>query len=145
MDIGQPADFLKAGDMYLNYKRQQHDPMMAQGENIVENVLIDPTASISPSAKIGPNVVIGPKCVIGEGVRLAHVCVMAGTIIGKFCLIRNAILGWKCKIGNWCRIEGLSILGEDVAVKDEIHLNGPIVCPHKSITDHVRTPGTILL
>jgi len=38
--------------------------MLAKGENIIGNVLIDPTAKIDETAVIGPDVTIGPGCII---------------------------------------------------------------------------------
>ena len=70
---------------------------------------------------------------------------MANTKIGKHTLIMNSLIGWNCSIGGWCRLESLCVFGEDVAVKDELHINGAIILPHKSIGENVRTPGTILL
>lgn len=145
MDIGQPADFIKAGDLYLNYVSTHRSDVLAKGENIVGTALIDPSAKISQSAKIGPNVIIGKNCTVGDGCKLKNVCIMEGTKICPYSYVANALIGWNSKIGSWCRVEGMAVFGEDVAIKDEVQVNGAIVLPHKSIADSVRTPGTILL
>jgi mannose-1-phosphate guanylyltransferase len=36
------------------------------------------------------------------------------------------------------------VLGEDVAVKDELYLNGATVLPHKEIKESVQSPSIIL-
>lgn len=42
------------------------------------------------------------------------------------------------------RMEGVSVLGEDVKVKDELYLNGGRILPHKSISDSVPNPAIIM-
>ena len=42
------------------------------------------------------------------------------------------------------RLEGVTVLGEDVAVKDELYLNGARVLPHKSISASVPEPTIIM-
>jgi NDP-sugar pyrophosphorylase family protein len=32
------------------------------------------------------------------------------TVLGDGVFIDNTIISWKCKIGNWVRIEGLTVL-----------------------------------
>lgn len=92
-----------------------------------------PSAKISPSALIGPNVTIGEDVVIEDGVRLKNVVVLKGTIIKSHSWIDNSILGWKCVIGKWVRIEGITVLGEDVTIKDELFVNASSVLPHKAV------------
>jgi mannose-1-phosphate guanylyltransferase len=54
--------------------------------------------------------VIGPNCVIGSGVRLKDCTLIGDITVGKGSYISNTIISWKCKIGSWVRIEGLSCL-----------------------------------
>jgi len=40
-------------------------------------------------------------------------CTLIGeTKIGDGAFIDNTIVSWKCKIGNWARVEGLTVLAE---------------------------------
>lgn len=41
-------------------------------------------------------------------------------------------------------MEGTTVLGEDVIVKDEIYINGGQVLPHKSIQSSVPEPQIIM-
>jgi mannose-1-phosphate guanylyltransferase len=68
-DVGQPPDYLSGTVLHLKYFRECHPERLAQGEGIVGNVLIDPTAKIGKDCLIGPDVVIGPGCVVGDGAR----------------------------------------------------------------------------
>lgn len=58
--------------------------------------------------------------------------------------MNTTIIGWKSCVGKWARIEGVSVLGEDVQVSDEIYLNGACVLPHKSVSASVPEPKIIM-
>ena len=42
------------------------------------------------------------------------------------------------------RMENVSVLGEDVIVKDELYINGGRILPHKSIAESVPDPQIIM-
>ena len=42
------------------------------------------------------------------------------------------------------RMEGVSVLGEDVIVKDELYINGGRILPHKSISNSSPEPQIIM-
>jgi mannose-1-phosphate guanylyltransferase len=76
--------------------------------------MISPDAKISPNAVIGPNVTIDSGCVIEDGVRLKNTVVLKGCLIKSHAWVDNSIIGWKSTVGKWARIEGTTVLGEDV-------------------------------
>ncbi len=41
-------------------------------------------------------------------------------------------------------MENVTVLGEDVVVKDEIYINGGYILPHKSIGESVPEPQIIM-
>lgn len=145
MDIGQPKDFLKGTQLYLSHLRANKPELLYEGTNIVGNVLIDSTAIIAPDCLIGPNVTIGPNCVVSSGTRVANTVLLEGTTISTNSWVNGSIIGWRSQLGRWVRIEGMSVLGENVKVKDELCLNGTIVLPHKDIGESVLETGKILL
>jgi NDP-sugar pyrophosphorylase family protein len=62
-------------------------------------------------------------------------------------VVIHSIVGWKSLIGRWARVQGagdyntklgITILGEDVAVEDEVVVVNCIVLPHKTITSRVQ-------
>lgn len=63
---------------------------------------------------------------------------------------KNKNLALDCVIGTagFCflqvRMEGVSVLGEDVIVKDELYINGGRILPHKSISDSSPEPQIIM-
>ncbi|AMD18507.1 HBL395Wp [Eremothecium sinecaudum] len=144
MDVGQPKDFLAGSALYLNSLAKRNSTLLAKGDNIVGNVIADPSATISPTAKVGPDVVIGPNCTIGDGVRITGSVVLSNSTIKDHSLVKSTIVGWNSTIGKWCRLEGVSVLGDDVEVKDEIYVNGGKVLPHKAISSNVPKEAIIL-
>lgn len=47
-------------------------------------------------------------------------------------------------LGTWTRVEGVSVLGEDVHVMPEIFINGALILPHKRIQASVAEPRVIM-
>jgi mannose-1-phosphate guanylyltransferase len=143
MDIGQPADYLIGMCLYLHGKDHPIDNV-PEGTTIIQPVLIDKNAKIGKNCRIGPNVVVGPNVEIGDGVRLQRCTLMDGVKIKSHAWINSAIIGWRSIIGAWGRVEGVSVLGEDVTVSDELFINGARVLPHKSLTESVPTPAILM-
>ena len=70
---------------------------------------------------------------------------MAGSSIKSHTFMDGSILGWKSSIGSWARVVGLTVIAEDVQVKDETYLNGTKILPHKGINGSHPTAGTIIM
>uniref|UniRef100_A0A2P2I609 mannose-1-phosphate guanylyltransferase n=1 Tax=Hirondellea gigas TaxID=1518452 RepID=A0A2P2I609_9CRUS len=141
MDIGQPKDFLRGLCLYLSSCPQS---LLAKGEGIVGNVLMDPTSKIGRGCRIGPNVSIGPGVVIEDGVCIKRCTIMRDTTIRSHTWVENSIVGWRCNVGKWVRIENVTVLGEDVIVRDELYINEAIVLPHKVIAVSVPVKEIIM-
>ncbi|ODQ66172.1 mannose-1-phosphate guanyltransferase [Nadsonia fulvescens var. elongata DSM 6958] len=145
MDVGQPKDFLAGSTLYLSALNKKSPELLSSGPFVHGgNVLVDPTANIHPEAKIGPNVVIGPNVTVGAGARLKHAVILKNATIEPHCFVNNSIIGWNSKVGKWARVENVSVLGDDVEVKDEIYCNGARVLPHKTIAGNVEKPEIIM-
>ena len=41
-------------------------------------------------------------------------------------------------------MENISVLGEDVMVKDEIYINGGMILPHKEISSSIPEPSIVM-
>jgi mannose-1-phosphate guanylyltransferase len=107
-------------------------------------VLIDPSAKIGKGCKIGPDVVIGAGCVVEDGVRLARCILLDGVRVCAHCVVLDSILGWRSTVGSWTRVEGVSVLGEDVHIGEELCINGALILPHKEIQASVAEPQIIM-
>ncbi|KAK0398689.1 hypothetical protein QR680_002709 [Steinernema hermaphroditum] len=117
MDVGQPKDFLTGTRLYLRHIRENNKDMLASGDHIQELAL---TWSL------------------GLG------CASRTDVIRTHSWVNSSIIGRKCSVGRWVRIENTSVIGDDVAIKDELYLNGAIVLPHKSISENVPDPHIIM-
>ncbi|XP_011006397.1 PREDICTED: mannose-1-phosphate guanylyltransferase 1-like, partial [Populus euphratica] len=144
MDIGQPKDYVTGLRLYLDSLRKMSSPKLANGPNIVGNVLVDESAVIGEGCLIGPDVAIGPGCIIDSGVRLSRCTVMRGVRIKKHACISSSIIGWHSTVGRWARMENMTILGEDVHIGDEVYSNGGVVLPHKEIKSSILKPEIVM-
>lgn len=144
MDVGQPKDFLTGMCMYLANQKQKSPENLYSGQGVNGNVLVDPSAKIGKNCRIGPNVVIGPDVVVQDGVCIKRSTILRGTIIKSHSWIESSIIGWRCQVGQWVRMENVCVLGEDVIVKDELYINGGRILPHKSIGTSVAEPQIIM-
>uniref|UniRef100_A0A8R1HMU9 mannose-1-phosphate guanylyltransferase n=1 Tax=Caenorhabditis japonica TaxID=281687 RepID=A0A8R1HMU9_CAEJA len=120
MDVGQPRDFLKGMSLFLNHVRNTEAAKLATGSNI------DETATIRGN-------------VLGKNTEI-----QTFQTIGNYSWVSKSIIGRKCHIGNWVRIENICVIGDDVVVKDELYLNEASVLPHKSIAVNVPSKDIIM-
>eukprot|EP00004_Rigifila_ramosa_P015000 TRINITY_DN3455_c0_g1_i1.p1 TRINITY_DN3455_c0_g1~~TRINITY_DN3455_c0_g1_i1.p1 ORF type:complete len:359 (+),score=74.60 TRINITY_DN3455_c0_g1_i1:48-1124(+) len=144
MDIGQPKDYILGMTLYLNSLRQHSPALLASGEGIIGPVLIAPGVEIGPGCLIGPNVTIAAGCKVGSGVRLSRTALLPGARVESSAWVSNSIVGWKSSVGRWVRMEGVSVLGEDVHINDELYVNGGRVLPNKRVDKSVPEPEIIL-
>ena len=140
MDVGQPKDFLTGTCLYLSHLSKKAPETLTQQADFVHkgNVLIHPTAKVGKDCRIGPNVVVG------DGVRLQRCVILEGVEVKDFAWVNSSIIGWHSSIGRWSRIEGCSVLGDDVTVNDEIYINGGSILPHKGISSNITEPQIIM-
>uniref|UniRef100_A0AC34GRJ4 Nucleotidyl transferase domain-containing protein n=1 Tax=Panagrolaimus sp. ES5 TaxID=591445 RepID=A0AC34GRJ4_9BILA len=142
------AFILPGMQLYLNDMKcrghESGDSLLAHGPNIIEPVMIHETAKLPHTGQIGPNVVIGANVVMEDGIRIKNSTVLADTHIKEHSFINASIIGRKCTVGKWVRIENTSVIGDDVVIKDELYLNGARVLPHKSISTNVPEPDIIM-
>ncbi|KAA8534168.1 hypothetical protein F0562_031639 [Nyssa sinensis] len=144
MDVGQPRDYITGLRLYLDSLKQKSPSKLATGSHIVGNVLVDESAQIGEGCLIGPDVSIGSGCVIESGVRLSRCTVMRGVRIKKHACLSSSIIGWHSTVGQWARVENMTILGEDVHVRDEIYSNGGVVLSHKEIKSSILKPEIVM-
>ena len=84
------------------------------------------------------------RCVIEEGVRLASCILLEGVRVCAHAVVLDSIIGWNSTVGSWARVEGVSVLGEDVHIAAELTINGAMVLPHKRIDESVSEPQIIM-
>jgi len=145
MNVKKPRDFLQGQALYLAHLAKQRPEELASASASIEgHVKIDATAQIGEGCLIGPDVTIGPNCVLEEGVRLRRCVLLDSVRVGAHSAVSDSILGWRASTGNWARVEGVSVLGEDVHLAPEIFVNGALILPHKAISESVNEPKIIM-
>lgn len=59
--------------------------------------------------------IFSPKMAIYfAGARVQRSSIMDGAVIKSHAWVNSTIVGWNSRIGSWCRVTGVSVLGEDV-------------------------------
>ncbi|CAH8535945.1 unnamed protein product [Heterobilharzia americana] len=144
MDIGQPADYLTGMRLYLGHLYECKSSLLTVDPKLIGNVLVHETAKIGQGCRIGPNVTIGADVIIQDGVRISNSAIFSKSVIKSHAWVNNCIVGWRSVVGKWVRMENVTVLGEDVTVKDELFLNGALVLPHNSISHSVPEPHIIM-
>ncbi|KAI8807752.1 nucleotide-diphospho-sugar transferase [Cladochytrium replicatum] len=144
MDVGQPKDFLLGTGLYLSSLAKRTPHLLASGPSFVGNVLVHPSVKVGANCRIGPNVVLGPGVVIGDGVRMVRTVVLEGASVKDHAWLHSCIVGWHSTVGRWTRMEGVSVLGDDVHIADEVYVNGGSVLPHKSVSASIAEPAIIM-
>ena len=147
MNIKKPPDFLQGTSEYLKYLRQHRPAELADaelGDACEGNVVMDPTATVGKGCKLGPDVAIGAGCVVEDGVRLSRCILLEGCRVCAHAVVLDSILGWRSTVGEWTRVEGVSVLGEDVHLSSELCVNGALILPHKTIDTSVSEPQIIM-
>lgn len=144
MDVGQPKDYLIGLGLYLSSLAEKNPQELARNSSMKGNVLIDPTAKIGKNCLIGPDVTIGANVVVEDGARIVKSAILEGAHIKAHSYVSSTIIGWRASVGSWSRVEGGSVLGDDVSVGDELYINGAIVLPNKSLSNNIPTPQIIM-
>jgi mannose-1-phosphate guanylyltransferase len=170
MNVKKPREWIEGNALYLSHLRTERpaallaagggdggdggsssgggdsgkSPALGASSAVEGNVLMDASATVGDDCLIGPDVTIGPNCVIGSGVRLAHCVLLEGVKVGAHACVFDSILGWRATVGEWTRVEGVSVLGEDVHLGSEVCLNGALILPHKKLDTSVTTPQIIM-
>jgi NDP-sugar pyrophosphorylase family protein len=82
--------------------------------------------------------------VVEKGARLVNCTLMEGTHVKTGAVVKDSIIGWRCRIGKYARVTDLCIIGEDCDIKDEVAIVGVTCCPHKSIAENIYAPKIVL-
>ena len=69
--------------------------------------------------------------------RLRNCVLLKNSVINANSWINESIIGWSSIVGKWVRIEGVSVCGEDVQIKDEVYINQSFILPHRSVTANI--------
>jgi len=70
---------------------------------------------------------------------------LGGSSVDTSSYVDGSIVGWKSSIGSWCRVTNLSVIAEDVQVKNDTLLIGTKILPHKGVNGQHTEEGKIIM
>lgn len=155
MDVGQPKDYITGMGKYIpslaHTEPDRTDVYYASKPHpkgthftVKGSAIIDPTATIGDGCIIGPNAVIGANCKIAAACRIDNSAIFENSSIGQGSYITDSIIGWNNRIGKWCHVESVSVLGDDVELKDGVVVHGVKVLPNKEVGINHFEPTIIM-
>ncbi len=125
-------------------------------------VVTDPSAQVDASAKLVAPVIVGPGCNVaagavvgpfsvlesgvnvGEGAHVVRSIVYADVNVGKAAWVEESILDQGVALGDGCRVEKNSVLGESVALEGGARvLAGSKIWPHASLSSDAVVRGCL--
>jgi len=149
-DIGVPQDYMRANlealKRFYPHGYIAEDSEVPKDVEIVEPVYIGRRAVIGRGCRIGPYTVVGDGVAIGPSVRVGNSIIFSNTTIECCSVIHHSIVGERCYIGRWARLEPGTVLGDEVVVNDEVYLaRNVVVLPFKEIENSVYEEGRVIL
>ena len=149
-DIGVPKDYMRAN---MEALRRYHprgyidEGAEVSGDaEIVHPVFVARGASVGPGAKLGPFAIVGEGARVGPSVRISNSIVFGGATIECCSVVSGGIVGERCYIGRWVRLEPGTVLGDEVVINDEVFLaRNVVVLPFKEVESSVYEEGRVIL
>ncbi len=149
-DIGVPADYYRANIEALRYFHPRG--YISKNADVNDNVAIEHPSFISDNvtvkkgSKIGPYTILGRNTVLGENVRVRGSILFPYVMAENSAVIRNSIVGERCFIGKWARLEEGSIIGDEVVIDEEVLIaRRVIILPFKEVTTPIYEEGRVIL
>ena len=142
MDIGKPADYLKANRILLDAEPEKR--LLGKGANIGEEVefgdpvMVDAGVTVGQNTKLGPYTIIGRDAVLGRNVILENSVVFPEATISDHASVRGAVIGEGATIGKGTTIMEGCVIGDYVTIRDNVTLSRDVtVCHSKEVKENV--------
>jgi mannose-1-phosphate guanylyltransferase len=147
-DIGTPERYLQATfDILEGQVRTEVGARLAssglcvtEGAEIAGRVappaLVAPGCQVAEHAVVGGRAVLGRNVSVGEGAHVESSVVLEGASIGPGSTVHGSIIGAGARVGENCRLDGLVMLGEGVAIgRDNVLAAGARIFPGVQLPD----------
>jgi NDP-sugar pyrophosphorylase family protein len=149
IDIGKPADYLKANRAMLDAEPKKRllgkDAKLGEGTEFNDPVMVDSGVTVGRNTKLGPYAIIGRDAVLGRNVTIEHSVVFPEATISDNASVRGAVIGEAATIGKGATISEGCVIGDYVTVKDNIKISRDVtVCPSKVVTENVPEAKRII-
>jgi len=149
IDIGKPADYLKANCLLLDTVVKQaqlgKDVIVGKETKIEPPSVVGEETTIGEATKIGSHTVVGDHSVVGKRVHVENSILFVGTKVSDFASIKGAVIGEGTVIGRRVKIEHGCLIGDHAMIEDDVTLmRGVSVCPFRTVTESVLTPKCLM-
>jgi mannose-1-phosphate guanylyltransferase len=148
MDIGTPDRYLQGtfdileGTVGTQVAGRMGNGFVAVADDvesrgrIIPSALVESGCRIGRGARIGGRVVLERDVTVGARTLVERAVVLEGASIGANCTLSGCIIGAGVEIGDDCHVDGLSVLGQGVALGDgNIVSKGARIFPGVSLPD----------
>lgn len=148
VDIGKPADYLRANRILLEEETKKMVPpnnVNLKNVKINQPIVIDTGVKVGYGSQVGPYTVIGKDVVLGENVILENSVVFSDVTISDNTSINGAIIGQGATIGcNTTIMEG-SIIGDYVTIQDKLTISRDVnICHCKTVNESVSESTNVI-
>ena len=142
IDIGKPADYLKANRVMLDAEPKKRllgkDAKLGEGTKFSDPVMVDVGVTVGQNSKLGPYAIIGKDAVLGRNVRLEDSVVFPEATISDNASVRGAVIGEGATIGKGATISEGCVIGDYVTIRDNITISRNVtVCHSKEVKENV--------
>ena len=142
VDIGKPADFLRASRMLLDGEKRDRvlgeDVNVEKGVEFKDPVMVNIGVNVGQNSQVGPYVVVGKDVTLGDSVILEDSVVFQDATIADNAFVSGAIIGEGAVIGKGAKIMDCCVIGDYVEVANNVTVSrGVTVCHSKTITENV--------
>jgi len=149
-DIGVPKDYLRINiEVLRKYYPNGYidaDSKVSEKAEIIQPVFIGKNVQIAEESFIGPFAIIEDDVKVGKLARIKKSLIQIGTFIEQAAYISGSIIGERCHIGKWARIDEEVVIGDEVNMSDEVYIARNVkILPFKEIDRSVYSAGEIIL
>lgn len=79
-----------------------------------------------------------------KGARVKNSTIFRNTKVKRGAYVSGSIISWDCIIGEWARVEGMTIIAECVKLKDEVRVSEAIIMSQKEIGANLEKGAIIM-
>ena len=148
VDIGKPADYLRANRILLDEETKKKVPpnnVNLKNVKINQPIVIDTGVKVGYGSQVGPYTVIGKDVVLGENVILENSVIFSDVTISDNTSINGAIIGQGTIVGcNTTIMEG-AIIGDYVTIQDNLTISRDVnICHDKTVNESVSENTNVI-
>lgn len=149
MDIGKPADYLKANRLMFDTEKQKQTistgARMGHNVQLSSPVMVGAEVSVGDCSKIGPYTVIGKDASVGSNVTVEGSVVFPLATIEDNAQVKGAVIGEGATIGAGTKISEGCIIGDYAIIHEGIVISKNVtVCHSKEVKENVPESKRII-